>query len=90
MLHETLLALMGCTGDVFVDAPPECAPLGASAASTRAVVPKTRLLTRAPAARCAGPALRLTAARSTAMARWTSRASWWPLTWRLRRRSAKR
>jgi hypothetical protein len=30
MLHETLLALLGCTGDVFVDAPPECAPLAAS------------------------------------------------------------
>ena len=55
MLHETLLALMGCTGDIFVDAPPECAP-AAPRARRRARRPRNRVtLTRATVqARAAG------------------------------------
>jgi len=55
MLHETLLALMGCTGDIFVDAPPECAP-AAPRARRRARRPRNRVtLTRAAVqARAAG------------------------------------
>jgi hypothetical protein len=34
MLHETLLALLGCTGDVFVDAP------AAGCAAARAAHPQ--------------------------------------------------